>query len=123
MLFRSWSIGNNYSNHNLAYWKSDSWKAIGFGSHGFEHQVIYQIGGSLKNFYVNKIENLSLKDYYFQILMMGLRLQSGIDLSINKNMEAYLFFKDKLKNVCIVNNHLKSNNIDLLDDTLINLIY
>ncbi len=118
----NWSIGQNYSKHNLAYWKSDSWKALGFGSHGFEHKTIYQIGGSPKNFYVNKIENLSQKEYYFQILMMGLRLESGIDLSINKNMEAYLFFKDKLKNVSIIDNYLKANNIDLLDDILINLI-
>lgn len=118
----NWTIENHYSNHNLAYWKSDSWKAIGFGAHGFENQTIYKIGGSLKKFYVAEIEQLSSKDYYFQILMMGLRLASGINLSIQKNLEAYLFFKDKLKNVSIKDNHLIANDIDLLDDILINLI-
>ncbi|MDE7221854.1 MAG: radical SAM family heme chaperone HemW, partial [Ureaplasma sp.] len=76
----NWSIENNYSYHNLAYWKTDEWKAIGFGSHGFENETIYQIGGSIKKFYVNQLEKLTLKDYYFQILMMGLRLESGINL-------------------------------------------
>ncbi|MDE5651445.1 MAG: radical SAM family heme chaperone HemW, partial [Ureaplasma sp.] len=119
----NWSIENNYSYHNLAYWQTEPWKAIGFGSHGFEHQTIYQIGGTVQKFYVNKIENLSLKDYYFQILMMGLRLESGINLNIERNKQAYLFFKEKLKNITIENNFLKANNIDLLDDILIDLIF
>lgn len=112
---------NNFSIHNLAYWNSIPWKAIGNGAHGFEFQTIYKISQNKTGYHI-ELEKLSLTDYYFQILMMGLRLVNGIDLRDSKNYNAWNFFKDKLKNCTIVDQQLKCNDIDNLDDTLINLL-
>lgn len=109
--------------HNLAYWLSHDWKAIGYGGCGFENQNRYEILGNINNFYVSKCEKLSQSDYYFQILMMGLRLSDGLDLNQDIYYQAFDFYKDKLINYTIDdNNHLKANNIDLLDDILVELI-
>jgi oxygen-independent coproporphyrinogen-3 oxidase len=54
--------------------------------------------------------------------MMGLRLKEGIDLSVPLNKKAYLHFKKQLKYTTIKNNRLLCNNINLLDNTLIELI-
>lgn len=102
---------------------SHDWKAIGYGGCGFENQNRYEILGNINNFYVSKCEKLSQSDYYFQILMMGLRLSDGLDLNQDIYYQAFDFYKDKLINCTIDdNNHLKANNIDLLDDILVELI-
>jgi oxygen-independent coproporphyrinogen-3 oxidase len=67
-------------------------------------------------------QKYALKDYYFQVLMMGLRLAEGIDLSISKYKEAYLYYRDKLKYTRIENNHLICNNLNVIDNTLLELI-
>ena len=55
--------------------------------------------------------------------MMGLRLSDGLDLNQDVYYQAFAFYKDKLINYTIdANNHLKANNIDLLDDILVKLI-
>lgn len=119
----NWALNEQYlSKHNLAYWNSKSWKAIGSGAHGFEYQKIYKINKDNKNKYNIEIDPMNLKDYYFQIIMMGLRLSKGINISIEPYKSAYNFFKDKIKNCTIDNNYLKCNNIDLLDDLLLNLL-
>lgn len=111
------------SQHNLAYWQTKDWKAIGYGGCGFENGQAYEIGGSIKNFYVTNVNKLSLSDYYFQVIMMGLRLVNGIDLNKPINLAAYNFFKDKLTDVTVTkNHHLKVQNVDLLNDVLIKLI-
>ena len=55
---------------------------------------------------------------------MGLRLIEGIDLSIEKNLKAYEFFKNDINTnlIEIKNNHLKAKNINQLDDILISII-
>lgn len=111
------------SRHNLAYWQTKDWKALGYGGCGFENHQSYEVGGSIQNFYITKVDNLSQADYYFQIIMMGLRLVEGIDLNDPTNLAAYNFFKDKLSHVKITKNrHLKADNIDLLNDILIALL-
>lgn len=118
----NWSMEEKYnSKHNMAYWLSESWKGIGDGAHGFENNIIYKINMN-KNKYDIELEKLNKKDYYFQILMMGLRIIDGINLNIPKYNNAYIYFKNKIKNCIIVNNKLKCNNIDLLDDILIGLL-
>jgi oxygen-independent coproporphyrinogen-3 oxidase len=54
--------------------------------------------------------------------MMGLRMSDGIDLSIAKYHEAYTYFKQMLKDVTVTKNHLKANNINLLDNILLELV-
>jgi oxygen-independent coproporphyrinogen-3 oxidase len=74
------------------------------------------------NTWKKKKNVLSLKKYYFYILMMGLRMKEGLDLRFKKNRLAYNFFSSKLKNVMILNDHLFCNNIDILNQTLIDCL-
>jgi hypothetical protein len=53
---------------------------------------------------------------------MGLRLTKGIDLKIKKYNDAYKFYKNKLKYVKIINNHLIAKNLNLLNLTLKEII-
>lgn len=120
----NWSINNQYkSQHNLAYWLLKDWKSIGFGGYGLENNNYYHIVGNVNNFY--KADNfLEQKEYYLYILMMGLRLIDGIDLSIKNNYDAYQYYKEKIDHslIEIKNNQLKLKDINLLDNLLINLI-
>ena len=119
----NFSLDSKYnSQHNLAYWLTNDWKAIGYGACGFEHGYYYEVMGSIDNFYVTKCEQLTNEDFNLQILMMGLRLSNGLDLNNEKYKKAFLHFKDKLENYEIKNNKLKIKNIDLLNDTLIKII-
>lgn len=119
----NWCIDKKYeSQHNKAYWLSDDWKALGYGASGFEHQHTYTIKNKILQ-PIAEVEKISDDDYYFQVLMMGLRLVDGINLNLPLFNKAYNFYKDKLENVIIDdNNYLKSKNIDLLDDTLLKIM-
>ena len=118
----NWAINEKYqSQHNKAYWLSHDWKALGFGASGFENQHLYNIKNKISQ-PIAEVEKLSEQDYYFQVLMMGLRLKEGIDITQLPYKLAYEHFKDKLVNCHIKNNHLICNDIDLLNDTLLELM-
>lgn len=118
----NWSISKKTESiHNKCYWKTDDWIGIGLGASGLENKILYTNIGNFDNWKKNEIK-LSKKDYYFQILMMGLRLKEGIDLSIKKNKDAFNFFKDKIKDsLCIKNNFLYAPNINLINNILIDI--
>lgn len=101
------------SMHNKAYWLSKNWKAIGYGAAGFEDQTSYIYEGSI-NEWIRKETKISDEELYFQVLMMGLRLKQGLDLSVDLYKKAYEYYKDKLKDVNIKNNILYANDINLL---------
>lgn len=117
----NWCVNKKYQSlHNLAYWNYYDWKAIGIGGYGNENMNYYHYDWNFKK-YNNK---LTKKDYYQHILIMGLRLIDGIDLSIKHQCDAYNFFKKKLDHnkLIIKNNHVKVKNINLLDDVLLSII-
>jgi hypothetical protein len=53
---------------------------------------------------------------------MGLRLKQGLDLNIDLYNKAYLFYKDKLKDIYIKDNILYAKDINLLFNCLEDLI-
>jgi hypothetical protein len=55
-------------------------------------------------------------------MLMGLRLQKGLDLNNPIYKKAYEYYRTKLKYVHIENHHLVVDNLNLLDNTLIELI-
>ena len=120
----NWCLDSNFrSKHNLAYWHTNDWLAIGLGAYGLEKMNYYHYEGNVNNF--KKVnQQYSLKEYYQHILIMGLRLIEGMDLSIEKNLKAYEFFKNDINPnlIEIKNNHLKAKNINQLDDILISII-
>ncbi len=113
-----------FSKHNLCYWKSNNWAAIGWYAYGFENKIEYHYAGSIDKWELNS-NKLNSHQYYLQILMMGLRLKCGIDLIDKKNKDAYAFFKEQIDNCSIleiVDNHLVCTNFNLLDNFLEHII-
>lgn len=108
--------------HNKAYWLTNDWKAIGWGSSGMEDRVLYKYEGNFNNFY--KVEKkTTIAEYYLQVLMMGLRLINGIDVINNKrNAAAYEMYFNDIVNCRIRNGYLQCRNINLLHESLVNMV-
>ena len=108
--------------HNKAYWLTSDWKGIGLSASGFENQILYKYEGTLDNF--KKVEQkLTTAEYYLQVLMMGLRLIDGIDVVNNtRNSEAYEMYFNDIVHCRIRNNKLQCKNINLLHETLVNIV-
>lgn len=118
----NWALKPEFtSKHNMAYWLTRDWAAVGYGAHGLENRIAYFYDGTIEEPVLTK-NKLSEDDYYRQVLLMGLRLVRGIDISIEPYKTAYTKFKDKLKFVHLKDNHLICNNINLLNETLIEII-
>lgn len=124
----NWCIDEKFkSQHNIAYWTMQDWKAIGVSAYGFENNIYYKNEGNALTW--KKVGNkLSNKELYEYVFMMGLRLIEGIDLSIKRNNDAYLYFENKLdiNKIEIYNKNskkwLKVKNPNLLNDILIEII-
>ncbi|WP_033160293.1 radical SAM family heme chaperone HemW [Mycoplasmoides alvi] len=118
----NWAISKKYeSKHNLAYWLTKDWAAIGYGAHGFENRIYYSYEGTILK-PKKKSYKLTDEEYYQQVLIMGLRLKNGIDISIEPYKSAFNLYKNKLIFTKIKGNILKCQNINLLNSTLVNII-
>ncbi|ASP28510.1 coproporphyrinogen III oxidase [Spiroplasma corruscae] len=119
--------------HNISYWNSDLFAGVGVGASGFE--IIdnkYYLTCNEGNFlsYKKKYELVSENDFYFQVLMMGLRLIGGINLEIEINKYAYKAYEEKIneninKNFLEVkDNHLKctERGLNILNEILVSLL-
>ena len=71
---------------------------------------------------INKI--YTLKEYYFQVLMMGFRLASGLDLKNKLHKKAFNYFKHKIDGnlITIKKHHVIAKNINQIDEILISII-
>ncbi len=119
----NWSLNNEYQSiHNKAYWLTNDWKAIGFGASGFEENIMYKWDGDYLN-WERVGHRLSTNELYMQVLMMGLRLVEGIEITKNqRNSEAYKTFFDDIAHCYIRDNHLICSNLNLLHETLLNIV-
>ena len=120
----SWCINKKYqSKHNLCYWNTNDWKAIGLGAYGLEKMNYYHYKGNIEK--MRKIDNFyTLKKYYFHVLMMGFRLASGLNLKNQLHKKAFNYFKDKIDKdlITIKNHHVAAKNINQIDEILISII-
>lgn len=120
----NWASDNMYiSKHNLAYWNLSNWKGIGISSYGFENGEYYKYQGTILD-WKKETWKWTNQEIFENILIMGLRKSEGIDLSIQKNLDAYNHFKNRLNHelIKIENNHLKAKNFDLLNEILLDII-
>lgn len=97
------------SRHNLAYWHYDDFIGIGLGASGKEHHVRYDHPFGFQAYFRDpvKLERIELtqEDEMFEMLMMGLRLKSGMSLSLFHKRFSCSFkqvYADPLK-TCIEN--------------------
>ena len=120
----NWCIDKKHQcQHNLAYWNTNDWKAIGLGAYGLENRNYYYYSGNTTN--LKKINTkYNDKDYYFQVIMMGFRLIKGLDLKNPIHLKAFNFYKDKIdsKLITVTKDNVKVKNVNKLDDILISLI-
>jgi len=88
------------SRHNLVYWQAGDWVGVGPGAHGrigsgsdrWATEAVRQPGAWLKasedGSSVDSQERLSLEDQAAEYLMMGLRLQDGLDIDRLHRMDS-----------------------------------
>ncbi|WP_348736543.1 radical SAM family heme chaperone HemW [Spiroplasma endosymbiont of Ammophila pubescens] len=129
----NYTNNNKKSQHNLAYWTNKSFWLLGPSAAGFiNNDGYYLLQNSRKyaNWTQTKTE-LSVKDYYFQILMMGLRVLNGIDLTKVRDAKAAVdYYQNKIdvevqkNNLVFDNNHLRctSQGLNILNDILVNIM-
>lgn len=114
----NWCLNQKYqAKHNILIWKTNEWAAIGYGAYGYENNKYYHYDGNLLQWKLVS-SNLTKKDLYQQILIMGLRLIEGISLKNKLVKQAYTFFKKQLlsSNLFVKNkNNIKCKNINLLN--------
>lgn len=100
----NFSKDNYQSKHNLLYWNNKEYYGVGVGASGYINNVRYDNTKSLNQYQKGKIrmneENLSDNDREFYHIMLGLRLERGIDIDeFNKLYKTNLLdkYSDKLK--------------------------
>ena len=73
------------SQHNLIYWKNQSYRGVGPGASGYEKNVRYKNSSNFTQYFHGNIQRqeevVSDKDYLFEYVMLGLRLKKGISLN------------------------------------------
>ncbi|AGM24894.1 radical SAM family heme chaperone HemW [Spiroplasma chrysopicola] len=129
----NYTLNKKYALHNLAYWTNKSFWPLGPGAVGFLNDPKYLLVENSRKYcdWTQQTAQISQTDYYFQILMMGLRLTGGINLTTVKDAnEAYQYYLPKISaeishnRLEVVDNHLRCTpqGYNLLNDILINLL-
>lgn len=123
------------SKHNLAYWHYDDFIGISLGaSSKINHQRIdntRDFNKYLNHDYYEEIIDLSKEDEMFEMIMMGLRLNKGLDMNLFKDkfdIDISDYYKDvidkhlKLNNLKIINQHLVCANLEILNTILVDFL-
>ncbi len=133
----SFAKAGGQSQHNLAYWHYHDFIGIGPGASGKEGLIRYTNQKRL-DLYANGLrerdeEELSVDDEIFEALMMGLRLNQGIDITrfnqrfnidLNEYFKSGLAKHTALNNLIIEENYLKTSDQgrNILNEILIDFL-
>jgi len=102
---------NFYSKHNTSYWKGKTYLGIGASAHSFDGIKTRKWNVSNNSMYLKKIQNdenafeseiLSENEQFNELIMIGLRTEFGINLSILESKfpeSIQQQFKKKLENL------------------------
>ncbi|WP_339021749.1 hypothetical protein [Spiroplasma endosymbiont of Atherix ibis] len=119
--------------HNITYWNNSIFAGVGIDATGFEQKegkyYLTKNEGNILS-YKKQFQLLTKNDYYFKIIMMGLRLVEGIDLTLETNQKVYKFYEQIIKEKInsnlleISNNKLKctERGFNILNEILIDFL-
>ena len=101
------------SYHNKIYWKNEHYDAVGLSASGYKEATRYTNTFNMKkyidrNYTFFEEEVLNKEDIMFNEIMLGLRLDEGLDL-IKFNKKYNVDFFDKYKDAILLN--IKSNTL------------
>ncbi len=124
---------NNYSNHNLGYWKYNDFYGVGLGASGKINSVRYDNNRIYKKYingeFTQNTYNLELKDLMFEHIMMSFRTIFGLDLKDFKNRYNCDFFEifnlgyqKNIDNFILKDNFLICNKREILNEILIDFM-
>lgn len=117
----NYSLPGYESKHNMAYWHSKEWDAIGFGAEGFKDGRLVHNRGTISEWSVTSTPQTQ-KEIDFQILMMGLRLVEGLPYK-GRYKDALEVHWDKLKDhIIIENDKFRVKNLDMLNSVLVEIV-
>ncbi|AOG60258.1 oxygen-independent coproporphyrinogen III oxidase [Spiroplasma helicoides] len=111
----NYCLNNKYSRHNVTYWNNSLFAGVGVGASGFEQidgQYFLTVNKGNYASYKKNYEKLSTEDYYFQVIMMGLRMVKGIDLNKTKNKTVYNFYRN------IIDKKIDQELLEVVDNFL-----
>lgn len=107
-----------YCQHNLAWWTNQLYYGVGVNAFGFiSENNNYYLTNSCNNSKLSIVTKtlLSKKDYYFQIIMMGLHLDQGICFeNVIDGKNACLYYQKQI-------NKLVNKDLLILTDLLLKL--
>ncbi len=96
-----------YSRHNMGYWRRRPYYGVGPGASGFDGKIRYKNIEDVEQYVVSALtghayseqENLTEKDVYNEILMLGLRTKYGLQKADIQavNPEYTNYFSEKVK--------------------------
>jgi len=81
----NWAQPGHESQHNLTYWLADEYLAVGVGAHGYLNSKRYANPKQLSEYMTIDFSEqeqleISLEESRIETILLGLRLESGIDL-------------------------------------------
>lgn len=131
----NYAKNHHYAKHNMSYWLSKNFLGLGWGAASLLYDKVknQHFRRTIINSFASpkeKIQYLNDETFYFQILLMGLRLKQGININKSPFKEAYHFYFDLIKKE-INHNYLKIKNehlictkhgFNFLDDILIRFL-
>ena len=108
------------SKHNFVYWKNEQYYGVGLAAAGYIDNYRYKNTDNfdkyIKGINEKEVEELSLKDVEEYQIMLNLRTNIGIDLSLFKdifNKDLYITRKE------IIDNYISQNYLFIRDNHLI----
>lgn len=99
----NYSLKGYESKHNLVYWKNKEYYGFGLGASGYVNRKRYintkNMTRYLNRDYSREYEDISIDDYREEFIMLGLRLNEGINLDEYENLFKHNLLEVKRKEI------------------------
>ena len=131
----NFALPNHRSQHNSSYWHNIPYLGLGAGAHSYDGKTRSWNIGNLERYIdqamaqslIPESETLTPYQRYIESIMLGLRLNEGIDTSLIKTTDQWETVRYYEKNYCleVSNNHIVAtmNGLHILNQIIEDLIY